>query len=58
MQHYQSGDGIIVEHGGVKLHIICNPSYLNMIQMQFIAGDLTQYQTLSSHLAAQLQITD
>lgn len=58
MRHYQSGDGIIVEHGGVKLHIICNTSYLNMIQMQFIAGDLTQYQTLSSHLAAQLQITD
>jgi hypothetical protein len=58
MQHYQSGDGFIVEHDGVKLHIICNPSYLNMIHMQFVAGDLTQYQTLSSHLAALLQITD
>ena len=58
IQHYQSRGGFIVEHEDVKLHITCNPSHLNTISMQYIAGNPMQYQTLSSHLARQLQFTE
>lgn len=58
IQHYQSNGGFLVEHDGVKLHILCNQSHLNTVHMQFIAGDPLQYQTLSSQLATQLQFTE
>ncbi|CAI8051578.1 Serine/threonine-protein kinase SIK1 [Geodia barretti] len=55
LQHYQTSSGIVVEHERVKFLIVCNVPHLNTIHMQFIAGDPMQYQTLSSHLATQLQ---
>lgn len=58
IQHYQSSGGFIVEHNDVKLHIMCNPSHFNTIRMQYIAGNPVQYETLSSHLARQLQFTE
>jgi hypothetical protein len=57
LHHYQSNGGFVVEHDGVKLLIAYNPTQLNTIRMQFIAGDPIKYQTLSSHLAAHLQLT-
>lgn len=57
IQHYPTIGGIVVEHDGVKLLIASNTPHLNTIHMQYIAGDPTQYQTLSSHLATQLQFT-
>lgn len=58
LPHYQSNGGFIVEHDDVKLRILCNSSHLLTIRMQYIAGNPIQYQTLSSHLARQLQFTD
>ena len=55
IQHYQSNNVFVVQHDAVKLHIIYNPLQVDTIHMQFIAGDPMQYQSLSSHLAAQLQ---
>ena len=58
IQHSHSNGGLVVEHNGVKLQIICNLPHLNTIQMQYIAGDTMQYQTLSSQLATQLQFVE
>ena len=58
MQHWQSNGGLVVEHDGVKLQIVCNLPHLNTIQMQYIAGDTMQYETLSSQLATQLQFVE
>ena len=55
IQHYRSNGGFVVEHDGVKLLIACTPSHPNTVHLQFIAGDPIEYQTLSSHLASQLQ---
>ena len=56
IHHYQSSDGFIVDHEGVKFLIAYNLPHLNTIQMQFIAGNPIQYQALCSHLASQLKL--
>ena len=55
--HYcHSNGGFVVEHDKVKLYIFCNLPHT--IQMQYIAGDKSQYQTLSCQLAKQLQFVE
>ena len=49
----REGGNLTVEHQGVRLQIL---TAQNAIQMQYLAGDAHQYQTLCSHLASQFQL--
>ena len=49
----REGGNLTVEHQGVRLQILMAQ---NAIQMQYLAGDTYQYQTLCSHLASQFQL--
>ena len=57
---YQHSNGVFaVNHQGVQLHIlVCHlASQQNAIQLQYVAGDASQYQTLCSHLYSRLTAT-
>lgn len=49
----RDGGNLTVEHHGVRLQILMAQ---NAIQIQYLAGDAHQYQTLCSHLASQFQL--
>ena len=61
--HHHANGVFEVEHGGVRLQILvrtaCVPNLASQsaIQLQYLAGDTTQYQTLCNHLAMQLQLS-
>ena len=57
---YRHSNGVFaVDHQGVRLHIlVCHlASQQNAIQLQYVAGDASQYQTLCSHLYSRLTAT-
>lgn len=57
---YRHSNGVFaIDHQGVRLHIlVCHlASQQNAIQLQYVAGDASQYQTLCSHLYNRLTAT-
>ena len=58
--NYHHSNGVFaINHQGVQLHIlVCHlASQQNAIQLQYVAGDASQYQTLCSHLYSRLTAT-
>jgi hypothetical protein len=59
IQYHHSNGVFAIDHQGVRLHIlVCHlASQQNAIQLQYVAGDASQYQTLCSHLYNRLTAT-
>ena len=59
IQYHHSNGVFAIDHQGVRLHIlVCHlASQQNAIQLQYVAGDASQYQTLCSHLYSRLTAT-
>ena len=59
IQYHHNNGVFAVDHQGVRLHIlVCHlASQQNAIQLQYVAGDASQYQTLCSHLYSRLTAT-
>ena len=59
IQYHHSNGVFAINHQGVRLHIlVCHlATQQNAIQLQYVAGDTSQYQTLCSHLYSRLTAT-
>ena len=59
IQYHHNNGVFAIDHQGVRLHIlVCHlASQQNAIQLQYVAGDASQYQTLCSHLYNRLTAT-
>lgn len=59
IRYHHSNGVFAIDHQGVRLHIlVCHlASQQNAIQLQYVAGDASQYQNLCSHLYNRLTAT-